>query len=1247
MIGDTNGISVSNGIVQILDKATINTKYLDIGNNDLTDTVSEVLIDNATVNLDHIEITNNGKFDAKNNSAINSKTMRVYDGSVVINSGSKADFEDRVRTEGGILDISGDNTILSTKYFLRAGQATYTDAEGIVHDKVKGAINIKDGAGVIADQIRIRDVINVDNATLNSNSMSIGIADGTKDDEEGRVYKQKDGILNISNKAKVSAGDLRIIDGKINFNDGVLVVEDIYEEKSNINFAKSGVISSKNNISLDSKNLSGDGILIKQGVGQLALSNWDGTFKGNLQADDGVLKLEGDYTLDKDKTLIIGVSNLIIHGKIEANNVNLKDGSNLAINPTIDSTIDRQMLPTDEKYVFKGSIIDGINSLTANTEKINVSDVSSNYKYEIEKIGNSINLKIKGLERAGADDLKDKIISEDTKVVGDDKVIDISDSVGSLGKTDNGTQIATKSKAKLVISDGRTLKAGDKAIVFEGVSGNLVVDKEGKIVAADLVFNDGATLNLKDGVISTKNLTLDDNSKANLSSKIKVNETANIKGALNLTNANLEAKTLNLANTTSNNSKIVASNLNITENLNANKNTNIQVEQTITAENGMNLANSNLSANTVNLRGDEEYIFDNSSVDVDDFKFEGEKFVVKNNSKFNIKAKNTFKLDTGDATISNSNLKVVNAELGFLKPTKATLDEKAILEANQEIKFGKEGVNLIVNDATLKFENITDESGGKSVIEIKNATFENVKDGTIQTVVKGENFIKQGDGILKLSSSNKGWMNTEIKAGILNFDGDLKLNDKENLSIADNSAVVVNRKTTLGKDGILTIATKNDKGTLKTGKLKADIIDLNNANLKLAGTAIQKLKKNGDVIERKSFLEATKEILGKFNSDIKEDLIFYKLVFDDKGDIVIKTETVGENLMKKANYSALLDMGSKLDKAIMSGKLVDSLMVDNITAKDLSSLQPLLSGAGAKIVFDNAKLSREAIVSRNANVAKMQEYDKNFWGKAISGFSKKDANSDGTLGYDSNIYGGIVGLDGMVSDNASLGMAFSFTNSDVDGDLDHKLKSDIYQATLYSDIYANNNLRFNLIAGIGYAKNDGERRINFLNKTLKSSYDSNFYQLGFGTYYDININQKFTLIPYLRADYTNVQNDGYTEKEDNDIALKVDEQKFDSLVFQAGLKSKYNINNVLNIFAKAGLLTELLDDETVINASFVGANTNKFEVKNKNKNETLGLVGLGLDFKAANNLDVELNYDGEFGKKYNNQAVNLGFNYKF
>lgn len=145
----------------------------------------------------------------------------------------------------------------------------------------------------------------------------------------------------------------------------------------------------------------------------------------------------------------------------------------------------------------------------------------------------------------------------------------------------------------------------------------------------------------------------------------------------------------------------------------------------------------------------------------------------------------------------------------------------------------------------------------------------------------------------------------------------------------------------------------------------------------------------------------------------------------------------------------------------------------------------------------------------------------------------------------------------------------------------------------------------------------------------------------------IDINQKFTLIPYLRADYTNVQNDGYTEKEDNDVALKVDKQKFDSLVFQAGLKSKYNINNVLNIFAKVSLLTELLDDETVINASFVGANTNKFEVKNKNKNETLGLVGLGLDFKAANNLDVELNYDGEFGKRYNNQAVNLGFNYKF
>ncbi|MCI6988709.1 MAG: autotransporter outer membrane beta-barrel domain-containing protein [Campylobacter sp.] len=146
-----------------------------------------------------------------------------------------------------------------------------------------------------------------------------------------------------------------------------------------------------------------------------------------------------------------------------------------------------------------------------------------------------------------------------------------------------------------------------------------------------------------------------------------------------------------------------------------------------------------------------------------------------------------------------------------------------------------------------------------------------------------------------------------------------------------------------------------------------------------------------------------------------------------------------------------------------------------------------------------------------------------------------------------------------------LGFALSYTYLDVDGDKGDDLEADTYQALLYSDIYATDELKFNIIAGLGFLENDGERKV--LGKTLKSDYDSKFVQFGIGAYYDINLNDSFALTPYLRADYTHIKNDSYTEKGDDNLVLSVDSQDFDSLILQARLGGKFIVSDRLSLFA--------------------------------------------------------------------------------
>ena len=839
----------------------------------------------------------------------------------------------------------------------------------------------------------------------------------------------------------------------------------------------------------------------------------------------------------------------------------------------------------------------------------------------------------------------------------------------------------------LNILENSTLKLQEKSNI---TATNLHVDKTSKMSmekrdSADkddkvnmIVKNaelDGIANIGKDSTFIAENLNLGQNSKIDSKGTLETK-------SLNLTGSNIEALNLkidkkatmnggnlNIENAEFNGEITIDKNTNLKANIFKAKNGNLNINDAnidlkdATINSKVDVKNSAMKTEKLSLAGNST--FDNVKYTTKHFEFKGDSLLIKN-SVFNTTGDSSF-IVSGDTNIDNSQTSHINMTLGKDKKTTAAIDNKTTLTVKNTLTFGPNDATLnLNNDAVLKVSKIAkdkDTDGSHNInvtnstvelldggelfsdfndndlnFKIKNAIFKTDGEKTINHSISGENFTKIGKGTIKTPFKN--WKNTKVKEGVLNFTDDVVFKD-EKLAISNGAIVKGDKDVTFDKSSTLEIGAKGDGiKNIQTGKLIANTLKIDGATLSVKDEAVKNLK-NGDIIKQNKFLEYQK-LIGWFNPTILEDLAFYDLSFTKEKDILIGVVPRAKDMLLNAGMHRLGGLGDIIDAGLIDNTLGDIMFKDNITANDLKTIQPLISGAGIQVISDAGKISRDAILSSSA-----YKSDKNFWAKAIGSFSHKSSTNDGTLGYDADHYGTIIGFDGEIADNARLGFAVSYTKSDIDGDINQNIKSDTYQALIYSDIYAINDLRINLLAGVGFSENEGDKTVSIIDKTIKSKYDSKFYQAGFGIYKDVSLSNSFSLTPYFRADYIHVKNDAYTENGDEFLALSVDKQDFDSLELQAGLESKYLINDKFSLFGKAGLIVETMDDETKIDFSLISNPSKKAQIKSDAKNDLLGVVGVGFDYMPTDSLKLEFKYNGKFGDDYNNQIIGLGLNYRF
>ena len=349
-------------------------------------------------------------------------------------------------------------------------------------------------------------------------------------------------------------------------------------------------------------------------------------------------------------------------------------------------------------------------------------------------------------------------------------------------------------------------------------------------------------------------------------------------------------------------------------------------------------------------------------------------------------------------------------------------------------------------------------------------------------------------------------------------------------------------------------------------------------------------------------------------------------------------------------------IASVLDKAVTdrvttgNNVLADNLISNtmNFNAAQLAAaaneLQPSFMGATNRIITDtNYSVSNAIMEHRPTNLKQ------NIWAKLIGNKGSHDAEN-GVTGYEADSYGAIVGLDTPISSNLNLGVAVSYIDTDANTDssrLDHDLTAKNWQVLGYGDYATSDATHVNFHAGAGSSDVKATRNLSVLTNSVASSeYDVDTLQAGLGISHRIGSEQRH-VSPFTQVNYAHAKSDAYREIGAGVYNLNVDENKYESMRWTAGLNMSQLLTPRLAITGQLAAAIENGDKYSDITASFVDMPNDKFTTVGQEVGCEIGIVGVGLSYAPTLNTTLSAGYRGEWRDNYNDQGASIALQTTF
>ncbi|MFY4805535.1 autotransporter domain-containing protein [Aliarcobacter butzleri] len=377
---------------------------------------------------------------------------------------------------------------------------------------------------------------------------------------------------------------------------------------------------------------------------------------------------------------------------------------------------------------------------------------------------------------------------------------------------------------------------------------------------------------------------------------------------------------------------------------------------------------------------------------------------------------------------------------------------------------------------------------------------------------------------------------------------------------------------------------------------------------------------------------------------------------DGGGDKTILSSTIAGNGNKNdQNAAKALETLYNQNNGIASA--FNKLPTDSSIAKAVESTTPVATnstvGAASQISSGIAGIVTQR---QNANISASGGLnsgdgifsENNLWIKPFGSIGSQN-NKDGINGFDLKTYGLGFGADTEYKDNQRIGLAFFYTNGDIDtNNVSQKADLDVYTTLVYGNIpIIDDKTNFLYQAGYSWQKTNTKRDV-FTGETAEAKYTSEVANLDLKLMRDVNISDKLLLQPLVNTTYRHFKNPNYSESGAGALNLNVDKFTTSELIVGLGTLAHYKLTDSSKLVTSLNVGYDLQNKEQTVTSAFQGASGVKFGTDGIDNGRWSYEAGIGyeLDINKTNNINISYDYQAQ-GSDFSNNVISAKYVLKF
>jgi outer membrane autotransporter protein len=482
-------------------------------------------------------------------------------------------------------------------------------------------------------------------------------------------------------------------------------------------------------------------------------------------------------------------------------------------------------------------------------------------------------------------------------------------------------------------------------------------------------------------------------------------------------------------------------------------------------------------------------------------------------------------------------------------------------------------------------------------------------------------------------------------------DGTLSVAEAGNVTITGDYAQTANGTYQLGAASNTVYGKLNVTGTATLPAAAKIVVDVNGVNTLATGDTLAGVLTAG-TLSASTFAVTDNSALFDFTGAVNGNAIDLAIAASSATGVVDAVTGTGSTsaLGAAAVFDALIAAppGGAMGAVITALGL---LPTQQAVSDAVTGTLPLMTGSMARFALSNLHGIYHVVQAwqgRNSGLSSGDGFisDRYGWVKPIGSWADQD-NRDGAFGYSAQTFGIVAGADGEISQASRLGAAFGYTRSAVDGNSGLQTADvDSYVAMLYGSRSLDERTELDMQADFGYNKNKGNRFVTLVSLNALSDYSSTSFHVGAGVSRSMEMSPKTTFVPSVRADYTTIRDQGYTETGAGALNLTVNGKSTDEFILALDGKVAHAVNDTSTVTANLGVGYDTQARQSSITSAFQGGGA-AFTTTGINPSATLVRGGVGMVTNTSNAVEITARYDIEARSGFTNQTASVKLRMQF